>query len=53
MKEVNVDLGLVSHNDLNQLPVDRCIVRGLLQDSLQDGGDVILHYREDAVPRII
>ena len=53
MKEVNVDLGLVSHNDLNQLPVDRCIVRGLLQDSLEDGGDVILHYRECAVPRII
>ncbi len=53
MKEVNVDLGLVRHNDLHQLSVDRCIVRRLLQDSLEDGGDVILHYRECAQPRII
>lgn len=43
-----MDLGLVRHNDLHQLSVDRCIVRRLLQDSLEDGGDVILHYRECA-----
>lgn len=44
MKEVNVDLRFVRHNDLHQLPVDRGIVRGLLEDGLKDGGDVVLRY---------
>ncbi len=50
MKEVNVDLRLVRHNNLHQLPMDRGIVRGLLEDSLEDGGDVVLH-RVCSVPK--
>ena len=45
MKEVNVDFRLVRHYDLHQLPVDRGIMRRLLEDSLEDGGDVVLCYR--------
>ena len=45
MKEVNVDFRLVRHYDLHQLPVDRGIMRGLLEDSLEDGGDVVLYNR--------
>ena len=46
-----MDLRFVRHNNLHQLPVDRGIVRGLLEDSLEDGGDVVLHYRVCAVTR--
>ena len=45
MKEVNVDFRLVRHYDLHQLPVDRGIMRGLLEDSLEEGGDVVLYNR--------
>ena len=42
MEKVHVDLRLMRHDDLHQLPVDRGVMRGLLKDSLEDGGDVVL-----------
>ena len=41
MQEVHVDLWLVSHHTLHQLPLHGSVVRRLLEDGLQQGGDVV------------
>ena len=45
-----VDLLFVCHDALQQFPVDGRVVGRLLQDSLEEGGDVVLAGRR-AVPQ--